>query len=222
MTHDNVAPKIRVWRYLDATAALSTIEQSQMRVSRLHLLNDPFEGRLGISGTAPASMEIAAMVAEDTLMDQSKECGMMCFSAVPDEPVLWSHYADHHRGMALDFAISGPNPRGTVKMIYDDDRPCADVSRLEDHAYMKPIVMRLLEQKSKGWAYEKEYRLYVQLSGCTPRGGCYYQPFDADDFKRVLVGWRCPVDVPYVRSALDAAGFKDVPVSKAVFRNRHR
>ena len=44
---------ILLYRYLDAAAALKTIESRLLRISRLRDLNDPFEMRMGVTGTIP-------------------------------------------------------------------------------------------------------------------------------------------------------------------------
>ena len=89
---------MRLFRYLDTVGALLTIEQKALRVSRLHDLNDPFEWRIGVTNLIEGVQDLADAMAESALREISRVTGLISFSAVPDESVLWSHYADRHRG----------------------------------------------------------------------------------------------------------------------------
>jgi hypothetical protein len=88
---------ILLYRYLDAQSALKSIESRSLRISRLHELNDPFEWRLAISGIPAEGEPSIEKWISSILANQSKIFGLMCFSAICKEPVLWSHYAENRR-----------------------------------------------------------------------------------------------------------------------------
>ena len=81
------------------------------------------------------------------ILDQS--FGVLCLSKCPDDILLWSHYADSHRGLCLEFDVAGYSevfPRlHAVK--YADAYP--DIS--PDF----PDLLRLFQAKSGGEISEK-------------------------------------------------------------------
>ena len=205
---------MRLFRYLDSAGALLTIEHKAFRVSRLHELNDPFEWRVGATDLIEGAEYLGDAAMEESLRDISSTVGVICFSAVPDEPVLWSHYADRHRGMVLEVEVSD-----AAQMTYTDERPHIQAAKVHDWAYLRAVVERLSRQKSRGWSYEQEYRQYVHLPSCDARGGHYYQKLDQGVLKRVVVGWRSTTDIQYVQRALVSAGFLGATVVRAAIRN---
>ena len=120
--------------------------------------------------------------------------------------------------MVLEFEVT-EDPKKNIQMKYTDERPHFDAGRIGDAEHMMPQIQRLIRQKSTGWAYEKEYRLYERLAECDARGGHYYKPLDEVTLKRVIVGWRSSCDVPYVKRILASAGYADVLVVRAALRS---
>jgi Protein of unknown function (DUF2971) len=99
--------------------------------------------------------------------------GIFCSSANKDSLLMWSHYADHHRGVVLelrpdietDSALLASRP-----VRYSNERPLLYRSArdlLEKSLFMSPedsaraIVEPLIYTKSTEWAYEAEYRLAI-------------------------------------------------------------
>ena len=209
---------MRLFRYLDTTGALLTIEKRALRVSRLHDLNDPFEWRLGITNLRNGVEHLAEAATEAGLRDLSSVFGVICFSAVPDQSVLWSHYADRHRGMVLELEVPD-DPKRTVRINYTDERPHIEAARIGDTAYIKEQLDRACRQKSTGWTYEQEYRVYVLLAECEARGGFYYSALQPGALKRVIIGCRSTCDLPYVERALSSAGYSDTIAVRASMQN---
>lgn len=212
---DPKVPTLRLFRYLDATAALLSIQYRALRISRLHELNDPFEWKLGISAPNPSIESLAEWLSDAAIRELTNETGIICFSAVPDESVLWSHYADRHRGIVLEIEAVN-DPTKLVKVAYEDVRPNFDAQKMGDLEHMREPVRLLTGRKSKGWAYEQEYRFYEELESSDVRDGHYFKRLELDDLKRVLIGWKSTIEPRYVKRALSIAGFSDVPVLKAV------
>ena len=129
-----------------------------------------------------------------------------CFCESVDNMLMWSHYADSHRGFALeyDFRQTFSSPiENTVLLpvVYSEDR--LDVSAFMMWAYLwfngthvsNPDTMAHIKvalNKSITWAYEKEWRMINAL----PRN-----PFDqtafAIEYKPVAIyyGSKMPLDV---------------------------
>jgi Protein of unknown function (DUF2971) len=141
---------MRVYHFVNKQYGLENIRKRRLKISRLAELNDPFEF-LGADLSHQESRK--ALVA--TKAKLSKTRGLICFSRLWDNPVLWGHYADKHRGICLGFDI----PEASLnKVIYVNSRlPWPTVP---DEEFMK----QLLFTKFNHWSYENEYRSYTSLS----------------------------------------------------------
>lgn len=89
----------------------------------------------------------------------AKHIRVVCFSRIPDSILMWSHYADCHRGMVIEFddATFGNN-LDTVE--YDLARakysPVFDVGGVD-------FLVGVTKRKAQQWSYEEEVRLLVPL-----------------------------------------------------------
>jgi hypothetical protein len=84
------------------------------------------------------------------------ELGICCLSLIGDDVLMWSHYADGHRGCCLKFDFSSEDvPESTPeKVIYQDNPPV--VNRIRDRS--PESVFRVLLTKGRKWEYEQEVR----------------------------------------------------------------
>jgi hypothetical protein len=209
---------ILLYRYLDAAAALKTIESRAFKVGRVRDFNDPFEWRMGISNIVPEGEIVARACMDGFIEDVNGRVGIICFSDTVTDPVLWSHYANKHHGVAFEVSYV-LDPTRLTKVDYTNARPVLDANRLNDPAgfaiYAKPLMDRLLRQKSTGWAYEREYRVFFDLKRCDISGGHYFQQIPDHFLMRVILGFNCPLEELYVRKALDAVGLTETKVVRA-------
>jgi len=83
--------------------------------------------------------------------------GVCCFTTQPDSTVMWSHYADHHKGICLEFATDNDVVSSALKVEYFDEYPFLDLSDDSAEQNLLPLI-----SKSSDWAYEDEYRLVAQ------------------------------------------------------------
>ena len=95
-----------------------------------------------------ASASIQAMVAERRIY---------CLTPKPSNVLMWSHYADNHRGICLEFGVAdNPLFRTASEVVYRKEYPHWVPCDIND----KPgLVMELILTKSCEWSYEEEYRL---------------------------------------------------------------
>ena len=162
----NMHQSIVLYRYLSADDALKTIKSRSLKVSRICELNDPFEFRFGLTGIAVGKESAGEEFIQSVVDGLNDWLGILCFSDTHAEPVLWSHYADKHKGAALecDYLVE---PDKLFKVTYSNERPVIDARRKPDEEgfqdYALPIFKCLMAQKSRGWAYESEYRAFVDL-----------------------------------------------------------
>lgn len=86
-----------------------------------------------------------------------QDLGVFSLSKVPNDILMWSHYADSHKGFCLEFSHDESEPFfGRAQPIkYSDTFP---IVQLYDGARNEEIYTALTT-KSQHWAYEKEWRL---------------------------------------------------------------
>jgi len=217
------APKsMLLYRFLDAASALKTIESRSFKVSRIRELNDPFEWRLGITGVIPEGKSVVNAIIDSLIDSNNEHMGILCFCDTYKEPVLWSHYANKHRGAAFEVSVE-PNPMHVTRMRYTSERPVVDANAYtklqhnedERDAYLTPLIMGLMRQKSPGWEYEREYRLFFELSKLDIGGELYFTRIPDNFLQRVILGSKCPLEERCIDRALKAIGLASTEVVRA-------
>jgi hypothetical protein len=93
---------------------------------------------------------------------------LYCLTPFPDSILMWSHYADNHRGICLEFGKDNPLIEMARPVRYRDTYPEWTLLRPGDGP------LELVLTKSKDWAYEREFRIMGSvLDGPTRIDGNY-------------------------------------------------
>ena len=92
--------------------------------------------------------------------------GIFCLTEDPTNLLMWAHYADHHRGVVIEFDethtfLIDERDRTMIcgileKVNYSDVRPSVFLS-LSD-------AIQVFYTKSREWEYEREWRLITPLT----------------------------------------------------------
>jgi hypothetical protein len=108
---------------------------------------------------------------------------MLCFSLTWHNPLLWSHYADRHRGLALGFDVAD-----------EILKPVSYVAKRPTLTEINPTVAQwLLFTKFVDWQYEQEVRIFTTLQDRDP-SGLYFGKFNEQlVLREVIVGPLCKV-----------------------------
>jgi hypothetical protein len=115
-------------------------------------------GRLTDKFKEEASRGIRAAF-EDRRKIQFEQRGVCCFSEKRDDLLMWSHYADGHRGFCLELDGSLDPFSQARKVTYADKVPLVNpLGLLLDPKKFSPLEAMMLT-KSIHWAYEHEWRL---------------------------------------------------------------
>jgi hypothetical protein len=209
---------MRFYHYTKARYALETLRTGHLKVATLKNLNDPFE-LLSLSFKTKEERKIQRKL-KDFLEDK---VGLLCLSKSGREPVMWSHYADCHRGMVLAFD-SGPNDIHEV--TYRKTRKPYELDLTRGAAdQLQPLLFETLTTKSSSWSYEQEWRKLIfakdwimkdlpNREGSAPVSAPFY------DFRKdmklvdIILGPDCATTVAAVDAAL-ASGGLSANVSKA-------
>jgi hypothetical protein len=189
-----VATNLRVYHYLPAEHALSNIALGRIKISILSDLNDPFELLAVNTGSKPG-LRIAVANMKKSI---SASSGMLCFSRTWHNPVMWSHYADRHRGVCLGFDI----PDGLGQDInYADKRILAEIGNDQEFTATGALANKLLFTKYAHWQYEQEHRVFVELDRSAAEGGLYFYDFrELLPLRTVYLGPLCSLPLEGVRA----------------------
>ncbi len=197
---------MRVYHFLPEDHAFDDLKRRRLKVSRFDDMNDPFE-LLAVSYTTDRHR--AAFRGIKAEMD--RRYGALCFSRHWRNPMLWSHYADKHRGMCLGFDV----PKSFAKPVnYNTERLAVDIERqLAISTRDIKLGLKLFRTKYSGWEYEKEVRAIVRLNRPDSQTGFYFVNFGPQlALREVIVGPRSQLS----RSAASAALSQDDAVVSLV------
>ena len=105
--------------------------------------------------------------------------GITCFSETHDNPLMWSHYTNKHKGFCVEYDIDSlientPKIAGQLlPVIYLDTRPVFDKNMISaiNIKSGKPVIAedankyftKVMVTKAKMWKYEKEWRLISKV-----------------------------------------------------------
>lgn len=145
------------------------LENNTMTLSHPSAFNDPFDCQFGIANDSDGAFFLAAQNATDT----SFRVG--CLTESLSNRLMWSHYADKHRGVCIEYDFSdffaAANGVLFAPVIYSGQRPQLSESirnkitageRLthEDCAHLTSALLT----KDSVWRYEYEWRIVKTAS----------------------------------------------------------
>jgi len=137
-----------------------------------------------------------------------EKVGVVSFSARCDDLLMWSHYADCHRGIVIEFDCSPGSMLHTVVLPvhYQAELPTlyffsdSDVERLR----------KTSQTKAENWSYEEEWRIINQYTGPGP------EPFPPDLLTGVILGARISSELELEVRRWAKAREHPVRISRAV------
>lgn len=104
-----------------------------------------------------------------------------------DNIVMWSHYADEHKGICLAFRtdIEATFFADALPVVYDDKYPSLNLREIVENPDLRKAAPWMLT-KSTNWGYEREWRILEFQAGPGPR------TFPAHCLSAVFLGCRIP------------------------------
>jgi hypothetical protein len=91
--------------------------------------------------------------------------GVLCLSEVHDDILMWSHYADCHRGICLIYETDYEFFAHAQPVRYKQERPRVNPV----HQSTEEMLDNAIFTKSSAWAYEKEWRILHYQQGVGER-----------------------------------------------------
>jgi hypothetical protein len=195
----------RAYHFVSLQHGIDNLRRRHLKISRLDDLNDPFE-LWAIAQPDPGVRQALRETKE--LMAQQH--GLLCFSLDWHNPLLWGHYADRHRGIALGFDVD----EGILRRVsYRKTRPI-----------LKAVDLRvpdwLLFTKYVDWKYESEARIYTSLNDSDPQTGFYFADFSEQLILReVIAGSLCCASEQQLREAAGLADRVEFTKARLAFRS---
>ncbi len=155
---------------------------------------------------ADKNIEKFELMVTDSIEHTKKDALATCFSKVHDSILMWSHYADSHAGVCIEY--ERPNTKEFVDVVYKKKRPQLELAelisftsataiigqdynhQLDDALSMKTI--RPFYTKSIDWKYEQEVRCLTTTSAKSTNvvldNGSYY--FKMPKPSKIYIGCR--------------------------------
>jgi hypothetical protein len=188
-------------------------------------LNDPYDCAPGIAHApnVPPGGEEAFEAAYFARFAEA--FGLLSYSATVSDPVIWSHYADSHRGIAFEFDYTEPSD-GLIQVEYGAERRIFGYDELEEirknnaEEEIRHIISSGFTKKASSWSYENEYRQFISLNSCTPLGEHYFRPIPSERLTGVILGARCHIRPVDVARSLHSAGFLDPTIVRSATKHR--
>lgn len=121
-------------------------------------------------------------VVRATFQKTIERTGIYSFGGDPRSILMWSHYADNHKGFCLQFEVAR-DPKTLIfkvaTMKYCDDYPVLNwITEIPDRLEI------VISRKHTGWRYEGEKRLVVL------EGSHQYVPFRPEALQGIIIGCR--------------------------------
>lgn len=149
-------------------------------------LNDPFEAESSFSEVLDAVWDHYPLPKdirndfENTLIKLLNSSGICSFSKARKNQLMWSHYADEHKGICIGFKEKKLTPAEAsiypIDVTYQANYPFKDIIKRFHHFKNFPdlnglnditgdILYSILGTKYSSWKYERERRLVKMKSG---------------------------------------------------------
>jgi Protein of unknown function (DUF2971) len=146
--------------------------------------------------TTIANIDTETRTMHNDLRKHFATCKVLCLSANNDNLLMWSHYANEHRGVVFRMScLEQPDSSWSVareinysqKMPrFMDQREIRDLICGRAEPRRELIVERTVLTKSIDWSYEQEWRVYIY----SQREGFEFLPFEPQELSGVYFGCR--------------------------------
>ena len=215
-----------IHHFTSSEFALKALRDRRLKIARINELNDPFEFCAEDVSDANTRTKLEAF------RNQSNErYGVICFCENYHDPVLWSHYADGHRGVVLVFEI--PDDMA-IRIDYQPERfKLAVNAAIQRDSFNESDLTQLISTKFSSWGYAKEIRIMCRLNDhfcqMDSKGKKVYfeslslESYGVDALKliRLIRGVRCdlkPADIASELLAVDTLPVQDARLDVSSFQ----
>ena len=156
--------------------------------------------------TAAEQKDLVMARWEEIRNDTNKNIRVCCFSERKDSILMWSHYANQHQGVCVEYDFSEANEiRYLIQPAYYSNE-VFQLGTMDDLTSTNHLMSSLY--KAKDWAYEAEWR----LTG-VPKNGIVPEKVMAPRPKAIYLGSRFNQnDAKDTTNLREIAKSRDIPV----------
>lgn len=141
---------MRLYHLLSSEHGLSNIALQRLKVCRFDDVNDPFE-LISIKFKRDKEARRIVTAVRDQICNRT---AVICFSRDWKNPLIWSHYADRHRGICIGLDVKEDE---VYEIIYLNDK----INLFEvDRSALNYFLMT---RKFSDWKYEEEFRVFLDM-----------------------------------------------------------
>lgn len=160
------------YRTLDNIAFLRDIlENNRLYAAKFDEMNDPMEG---LYSSYPHIQD---------RIKQGKESFRICsLCKSPDNFLMWSHYADAHKGIAIGVKVKDQNISNVKNIKYV--RVPKELDIINPYDIKDDIITDILLEKLYYWKYEEEVRVLKKSSNSIDH------VFVEVDIKEIILGYK--------------------------------
>jgi len=202
-----------VYHLISDQYALDVIANQRIKVSRFDDLNDPFELQ---------AMDLNNIKYRNKFLefkqDMSIRFGLLCFSKNWSNPLLWSHYANRHKGVAFIFEVKD---KSVLPMKYRKKRYPIELDSVRNRSwrFSKSETDAIWLTKYHEWKYEEEMRVILNQSEFYQENGIYFHSFgDEILLKGMVLGFLCNISIADIARYLPSGKRLTVIKSRLAFR----
>ena len=205
---------MKVYHFISEQFALDVISDQRLKISLLNDLNDPFE----LNAVDLPDYE-SRKKASDFKKHMANQYGILCFSKGWRNPLLWSHYANRHKGVAIEIEVQD-NIAHPIK--YRKNRYVLDSKKQKSIGtkFNKKDIEGIWFTKYRQWKYEEEIRVIVDKSECVKCGSKYFHNFNQEvKLKGFVLGPLCKITVEMIEEKLPLQTKLTIIKSRLAFRS---
>lgn len=175
--HDIKAYKFRGIKDVDILKRdLNTFSNNTFFASTFEMMNDPFEANFDeiISETTTIIGEKFKTDSSDVkqsllqILAFKDKLGVYCLSKTYLNEILWTFYADDHRGYCIEYNIDKLQDHSQnsdfafpIDVLYTNEKPLVTLFDINSNS----ISQKMFGTKRKKWDYEEEVRIIFDGSG---------------------------------------------------------
>jgi hypothetical protein len=208
--------------------------------------NDPYDCQIDIKEAVQQAIEHAETNKKISIKDKIrkliklndffqkiekdvKSCGVLSFAKRNENVLMWSHYADQHKGYCLGFNLSERFTEynsehfiiGKSDIKYFEDNPFIEFflefsetnESIPWDDFWIPLLALGMASKSEPWDYEEEVRVLRIKPGVVQ--------FEPNELVEIVFGLRiCKRDEKKLRTILRSDEWKHVKYKRVIRKNR--
>lgn len=200
---------------------IDSLMKSTLYFAHPRQLNDPLDCNLDIKKSIRNALpflgndrvaKLENLLKKDSffkaIQEKISEVGVCSFSLTLKQPLMWSHYANNHRGVCIlydippDFLDDKDKIIGVSKVSYEPNTLTNWFMNIDEELFNAPsqfvveLAKVLLTAKAPPWAYEEEARII------RPNGGPFKIPREL--IKQICYGLQTPPeDKELIRLIMD-------------------